>query len=146
MAAYARPLAIAAGPQQPSESGSGPIYFATSIESPKVHEIEANPHVLVTFQGKARWAVIAGRGSGARPALIDRLWSDDWRVFFPDGRADKLLCILAVTPSAGEYWDDRGMAGVRSSSRSAIACATGCRLETDEAHDHTKVQPAMPRK
>jgi general stress protein 26 len=48
---HARPLADAADPQ--GKEGDT-IYFATSIASPKVAEIEANPVVLVTFQGKAR--------------------------------------------------------------------------------------------
>jgi general stress protein 26 len=141
---HARPLAVAADPQRKQ---GGPIYFATSIESPKVAEIEAEPNVLVTFQGKARWAVVAGTAEVVRDrSLIDRLWSDDWRIFFPDGPGDKYLCILAIRPSAGEYWDDRGAAGARSSARGAVARAAGRRLETDEAHDHAKLQPGKPRR
>jgi general stress protein 26 len=141
---HARPLAVAADPQR---KDGGIIYFATSIKSPKVAEIEGDPSVLVTFQGKATWAVIAGAAEVVRDrALIERLWSEDWRVFFPGGRDDPDVCILAITPCAGEYWDDRGMAALTASAKGAITRATGRRLDTDEAHDHAKVQRGKPRR
>jgi general stress protein 26 len=141
---HARPLALARDPQ---DRGSGRTYFATSIESPKVSEIAADPNVVVAFQGEARWAVIYGAAEIVRDReLIDRLWSEEWRVFFPDGRDDPSLCILAITPTAGEYWDDRGEAGAKSAARTAAAVATGRRLETDEAHDHARVHPRKARR
>jgi hypothetical protein len=90
--------------------------------------------------------VIAGTAEVVRKrALIDRLWSEDWRIFFPGGQDDPELCILAITPRAGEYWDDRGVAGLTSSAKSTMALAMGRRLKTDEAHDHAKVQHGKPR-
>jgi len=140
---HARPLAVV----RDSKHKRGSIYFATSIGSPKVGEIEADPNVVVTFQGKARWAVIHGAALIVRdPELIDRLWSEEWRVFFPDGPKDKSLCLLAITPKSGEYWDDGGPAGAEAAARSAAALATGRRLETDEAHDHAKVRQRGSRR
>jgi general stress protein 26 len=141
---HARPLAVVRDPKQKS---GGSTYFATSIESPKIGEIEADPNVVVTFQGKARWAVIYGAAEIVRdPELIGRLWSEEWRVFFPDGWKDKSLCLLAITPKSGEYWDDRGPAGAEAVARSAAALATGRRLDTDEAHDHAKVRQRGSRR
>lgn len=137
---HGRPLAVV---QVPEQRDDGSVYFATSIEAPKISEIEADPNVLITFQGKARWAVVYGTAVIVRDThLISRLWSEELRAFFPDGPEDKLLCILAITPEKGEYWDDRGPAGAEAAGRSAAAVASGRRLETDEAHDHAKVQHA----
>jgi len=137
---HARPLATVTDPQG---AQGGTIHFATSLDSPKVKEIEADPTVLVTLQGKARWAVVHGTAVVVRDrAVIDRFWSEEWRVFFPGGRTDPLLCLLEFTPMAGEYWDDRGIAGVRAAANRDRALAAGRSLETDDAHEHAKVQGA----
>jgi general stress protein 26 len=57
------------------------LYFATSIESPKVREIEDNPGVTVVFQSGTRFAVVQGTAAIATDkALIDKLWSESWRL------------------------------------------------------------------
>jgi general stress protein 26 len=89
-------------------------YFSTSIESPKIAEIEADPHVLITFQGHNEFVSIEGTATVVRDrALIDRLWAEDWRLWFPEGRDDPTLCLLKVSAERGEYWDTSGVRGVR---------------------------------
>jgi len=84
----------------------------TSSASPKVGEIEADPRVLVTFQNGAQFVCVAGTARVRRDRA--RLqWSESWRIWYPAGVDDPCLCLLAVQPSAGEYWDHAGIKGFK---------------------------------
>jgi general stress protein 26 len=100
---HARPMAVA-------ELGAdGRAYFATALDSPKVAELEADPHAVAVFQDKRQFATLAGTVRVSRDRqLIDRLWADDWEIWFPGGKADPKLCILILEGRQGEYWDRAG--------------------------------------
>ncbi len=105
---HARPMAVA------ELKPDADAYFSTSIESPKIAEIEADPRVLITFQGRNEFASIEGTATVVRDrALIDRLWAEDWRLWFPEGKNDPNLCILKVSAQRGEYWDTSGVQGIK---------------------------------
>jgi general stress protein 26 len=96
----ARPLSPAA------VHDDGLLYFATLADAAKVAEIAAHPEVLVAMQEGPRYASITGAARICRErALIDRLWSERWRAWFPAGKDDPTLSILAVAPRDAEYWD-----------------------------------------
>lgn len=106
-----RPLAIAEVDQD--GDGEGYIYFASSLESGKVHEVEEDPHVNVVLQDGKRYVSISGRANVVRDrALIDQMWSDTWKVWFPRGKADPSLCLIEVDATAAEYWDQSGVKGL----------------------------------
>ena len=89
-------------------------YFATSADSPKIDEIEADPEAMITFQSGSQFAAISGTARVMRDrALIDRLWSESWRAWFPGGKDDPALCLLKIEAREGEYWDNSGLKGVR---------------------------------
>src|SRR3954454_15714455 len=72
----ARPLSVA------KAHDDGTVYFSTSIESPKVAELEAEEHVAVTFQDSKRYVSLSGTARVTRDrGLIDRLWSEAWKVW-----------------------------------------------------------------
>jgi general stress protein 26 len=131
---HARPLAIAEVP------ADGEILFATSISSPKVAEIAADPRVLVSFQSGSACAAVAGtaRVSHDRERLA-ALWSETWRIWYPAGIDDPDLCLIAVTPSAAEYWDNSGIESLKYLFKGAKAYLLGERMETDAAHAHAKL-------
>jgi len=130
----ARPLAVADVP------ADGEILFATSSASPKVAEIEADPRVLVAFQNGAQFVCVAGTARVSRDrARLQELWSESWRIWYPAGVDDPCLCLLAVQPSAGEYWDHAGIKGLKYLWQGASAYIRGDRLTTDAAHTHAKV-------
>jgi general stress protein 26 len=122
-----RPLAVA----ECREDGT--LYFATSIESGKVHDVENDPHVNVTLQNDKQYVSLSGRGEILRDrALVERLWSDYWKVWFPDGKDDPALSILAVHPESAEFWDNAGSKGVRYFFEAARAYVTGRRPRTSD--------------
>ena len=105
---HSRPMAVA------EIKPDADAYFSTSLESPKIAEIEADPRVLITFQGRDEFASIEGTATVLRDrALVDRLWAEDWRLWFPDGKDDPTLCILKVSAQRGEYWDTTGVEGIK---------------------------------
>jgi general stress protein 26 len=131
----ARPLSLA------DAHDHGLLYFSTSIGSAKVSELERTPKVAVTLQDSRRYVSISGLARVSRDrALIDRLWSEAWRLWFPEGKGDPDLCIVEVTPHEAEYWDQTGVAGLRFVFEAAKAYATGTTPKSGESGDHAKVQ------
>jgi general stress protein 26 len=130
---HARPMAVAE-----LIAGRDPV-FVTSLDSPKVGEIEADPQVLVTFQSDLQFATITGRAAILRDkARIDELWSEAWRVWFPKGKDDPALCLIRIAADEGEYWDASGVQGLKSLFRGASAYLKGTRPTVDDKQ-HAKL-------
>jgi general stress protein 26 len=131
----ARPLSLA------QEHDDGVLYFATAVDSPKVDEVVVAPDVLVTLQDSSRYVSISGKARVTRDrALIERLWSEPWRVWFPDGKDDPKLCILAVIPEEAEYWDQSGTKGLRYLAQMIKAYATGTTPSSGVSSDNQKLR------
>jgi general stress protein 26 len=124
-----RPLAIA------EQAENGVLYFATSVESVKVQEIADDSHVNLAMQDKRRFVSITGRARVVDDrALVKRLWSEAWKVWFPRGQQDPSLRILVVEPAEASYWDASGIEGLKYLFESAKAYVTGTRPEGDQGH------------
>jgi general stress protein 26 len=105
---HARPMAVAQ-----LQAGLD-AYFTTSIDSPKVAEIEADPRVAIAFQRTSEDAVVYGKATIVRDrALIHKLWSESWRLWFPGGKDDPSICLIRVDAEKGEYWDRSGAEGIK---------------------------------
>jgi len=130
-----RPLSLA------SRHDGGKLYFSTSIDSPKVEEMEASPEVVVTLQDSALCVSISGTAEISRDAaLIERLWSEPWRVWFPGGKSDPSLSIVTVTPREAEYWDQTGAKRIKYLIEMIKAYATGTTPESAASSDNQKVK------
>jgi general stress protein 26 len=131
----ARPLTLAAAHE------NGRLTFATSVASSKIAELERTPEVLVTLQDSRRYVSIGGTARITHDrALIDRLWSEAWKLWFPKGKDDPELCIVEVTPHDAEYWDQSGLAGVKFVLEAAKAYATGTKPKSGESSNHAKLR------
>ena len=90
------------------------MYFSTRLQSPKIAEISSNPAVAVTFQSRSQFASVYGNAYVVRDrALIERLWSEAWRVWFPGGKDDPSLCLIRVEAREAEYWGNAGTQGIK---------------------------------
>jgi general stress protein 26 len=126
-----RPMAIA------HLDDDGGIYFATSLDSPKVDELTAKPEVAVTMQGKLTWASLSGRAAIERDrAKIERFWKPEWKAWFPKGKDDPELCLIHVRPREGEFWDNSGTEGVRYVIEVAKAIASGEKAHPEGVNGH----------
>lgn len=130
---HARPMNVA------EMNADADAYFVTSIDSPKVAEIEANPAVIITFQSSSQYASVSGHATLVRDqALIDSLWSEAWKVWFPKGKTDPAILLIKFDAEDGEYWDNAGKEGLKYAFEAAKAYAKGETLKPDE-NQHARV-------
>jgi general stress protein 26 len=128
----ARPLAIA------DKRDDGTLYFATSAGSPKVDEIDADAHVNVTMQDGRRFVSLSGVARLVRDrGLVERLWSEGWKVWFPQGKDDPSLRLLVVEPTEAAYWDNSGLHGLKYMFEAAKAYVSGTLPSSDADETHT---------
>jgi general stress protein 26 len=131
---HARPMAVA------EIKPDADAYFSTSLASPKIAELQENPNVLITFQSSSEFATIQGTATIVRDrAEIDRLWSEAWRIWFPDGKDDPDLCLLKISAESGEYWDTSGLEGIKFMFESLKARIAGRTPEKSEVQN-AKIQ------
>ncbi len=129
-----RPMAIA------EVREDGELYFCAGLQDPKVAEIEADPHVTVQLQGKTKWASISGTARVVIDrALVDRLWKESWRLWFPEGKDDPSLCFIAIDATEGEYWDNSGARGMRFAIEAAKAYLQGRTPDGAKMDENAKV-------
>ena len=86
----------------------GTLWFFTDAAEPKVHEIERDPHVNVSFADpdKNNYVSVSGRASLVRDkARMKELWNPFFKAWFPKGLDDPKLGLLRVAVEQAEYWD-----------------------------------------
>jgi len=97
-----RPMATqAAGPD-------GHLWFFTSITSGKVHEIENDQNVNVSYAepDDNRYVSVSGTARIVRDAQkIHELWNPMLKAWFPKGKDDPSIALIRVTTTSAEYWD-----------------------------------------
>ena len=131
---HSRPMAIA------ELRRDSDIYLVTSIDSPKVDEIQANPGVTLTFQSSNQYASLSGGATIVRDrALIDRLYKEAWKVWFPQGRNDPSIALLQFNAQHGEYWDNAGAEGLKYVFEAAKAYVKGEQPKDVDQQQHAKV-------
>lgn len=123
----------------------GRVWFITNRHSGKIDDIEARPIVGVTFQSGQRFASLTGRARLVHDAAkATELWSEAWRVWFPEGPDDTSLVLIEVQTSVGEYWDNAAQHGIRYLVDAAKAYFSGTTPETEQADEdpagHGKVK------
>lgn len=130
---HARPMAVA------ELTADGNAYFVSGINSPKVAEIKEESHVTLTFQSSMQFATMRGTASVVRDqALVDRLWKEPWKVWFPQGKTDPNITMIKFTAHHGEYWDNAGLQGLKFVFAAAVAYVKGESPDAGEAQ-HAKV-------
>jgi len=130
----ARPMALA----EIDEGGS--VWFATSRDSAKVEEVEADAEVCVAFQDSGRYISLTGTARLVDDrAKLAGVWQESWRVWYPQGPGDPNLVLLAVDAHIGEYWDNRGFNGLKYMLRAGKALLTGTQIKIDPNQHHKVV-------
>ena len=132
-AIHARPMAIAR-----MDDGLG-AYLVTDINSLKVDEISVNPQAVLTFQSARKFASVRGEVTVLHdPQLIETMWKEAWKVWFPEGKTDPTIALLKFTAHEGEYWDNAGMQGLKYVYEAAKAYVAGETPKPDDTQ-HGKV-------
>jgi len=130
---HARPMALA------EVDDSLAISFITSLESPKVKEIQRDAKVGVTLQGESAFLAVQGTANVITALeerrrvfeLTDEIWFD--------GPEDPDAAVIRVVPDQLEYWDRRGGNAIRLAWKFATSALTGEKPSFDE-REHGRVE------
>ena len=88
----------------------GSLWFFTSDEAPKVDELEANPHVGLSYAApdKDLYISVTGRAQLVHDrAKAEELWNVFAEAWFPGGVDDPHLALLRVDVEHAHYWEDK---------------------------------------
>lgn len=132
---HARPMEIAhAGPDCH-------VWFFTDSSSNKTRELRQDQHVLLTFQkDHQKYLSLAGSADLVKDrAMIEAMWQETFRVWFPKGVNDPNLTLVHIIPHHAEYWDNSGLQGVRYLYEAAKAYIQGNRPEVRAPEQHGEV-------
>jgi general stress protein 26 len=86
---------------------SGWLWFVTDRSSRKACELGQNPHATIAFQSKKgdRYVSVQGTAVVVRDDVkLREVWNPTLRAWFPRGRRDPEIVLLAVRASNAEYW------------------------------------------
>jgi general stress protein 26 len=87
------------------------IWFATSISSKKVRDLERDPRcALIFFEASSGDTLsVSGTGEVIRDRkLLRELWEASWQRWFPEGPDGRNLALLRVIPEHVERHDGDG--------------------------------------
>jgi general stress protein 26 len=132
-----RPMSVA------EVEDGGRMWFVTSADAGKIEELHDHSEVCVVMQGDVSYVSLTGRGYTVRdPEKVRAVWKESWRPWFPKGPDEADLVLIRVDPTIGEFWDDRGMKGVRYLWEAAKAYAQGDQVDEEalEGEIHAKVE------
>lgn len=95
-----RPMALV------DRDDDGTLYMTTAIGSTKATEIAADPRVSVSIQANKGIVVLEGTARLTQDrTIIDQLWDESWRIWYPEGRTSPSIAIIVVEPEHATYWD-----------------------------------------
>ncbi len=131
----ARPMAVA------KIEDDSRMWFFTDADSAKAHEIETDTRVHIVCQNdRSAYLSLSGRARLVRDrAKVEELWKEPFKVWFPGGKDDPHIALIAVTPEEGEYWDNEGRNKFKYLFEAVKAYATGTLPEVNEGQQHGRV-------
>lgn len=86
----------------------GDLWFFTEAASEKVHEIQDDQHVNLSYAAPDdnRYVSVSGRAAIVRDReKAEELWNPLFKAWFPRGLEDPNLALLKVSVEQAEYWD-----------------------------------------
>ena len=104
---------------------TGTVWFLSSDDSGKIHEIDRDTRAHLVFQKEhTLYVSVDGIASISRDRQrIGELWREPFRAWFPGGKEDPGISLIAVQPHGAEYWDSQGWKKVSYLFKAAKAYA-----------------------
>jgi len=101
------------------------ISFVTTAGSEKVDEALHNSAVAVTMQSGQAFVAVSGQASVILdPEEKERVWGLMSNIWY-DGPQDESAVVMQIRPDVIEYWDNRGINGLRFTVQAVRALITG---------------------
>lgn len=86
---------------------SGWLWFITDRHSRKTCELSQNPNATIAFQSKKAHRFISVQGTAVvvrDDVKLKELWNPSLRSWFPSGRRDPEIVLVAMRVTRVEYW------------------------------------------
>jgi general stress protein 26 len=84
------------------------FWYTSPASSPKMRQLEKNPAVCLTIYERGKDARIFGKASLVDDReLKNRLWRDEWKVYFPGGKDDPEYQVVRIDAKKVEYRDQK---------------------------------------
>jgi general stress protein 26 len=86
---------------------TGWMWFLTDRNSRKACDLVHNPHASIAFQSRRgdRYVAVQGTAVVVQDDLqLKRMWNSTYRTWFPKGRRDPEIVLVAVRIARAEYW------------------------------------------
>ena len=88
---------------------SAELWFITARDTEHVRDIQARPHVGLTFSSSSAWVSIQGTATvDDDEAKLKELWNTFAEAWLPGGPEDGNATLIRVDATGGEYWDTPG--------------------------------------
>lgn len=119
--------------QKPDADGRT-LWFFTRDDSPKIDELESNPHVLLGYSDPKGQDFVSITGTARvvrSKAKNKELWTEDLRTWLPEGPEGAGIALIAVEMERAEYWD-ASSSSLHFAFGYARALATGHAAHTGE--------------
>lgn len=95
------------GPSRIARTSNGTVYLATSAASDKIAEIRANPAVAVYYCIPHQFDGVMLSGQAeilTGDDLKQVLWSEYWRIYWPDGYSNPDYVVVRIKPDEIRGW------------------------------------------
>ena len=87
----------------------GTTWFITELDTDKVHAIQADPRVNVSYSSKAGWVSLTGTARVSEDrAKLEELWDASAGIFMSGGPEDPTNVLLEIDGATAEYWESPG--------------------------------------
>ena len=86
---------------------NGWLWFLTDRSSRKACELIQNPHASIAFQSLKgdRYLSVQGTAIVVRDDVqLNRMWNPTYRSWFPKGKSDPEIVLVAIRVTRAEYW------------------------------------------
>lgn len=90
------------------DPSDGDLYFFTQVDTEKVHDIESDRQVNLSYTkpGDNAWVSVSGSAQLVTDkALMQHFWKPSLSAWFPMGLHDPKLALLQVTIARADYWE-----------------------------------------
>ncbi|QIG41993.1 pyridoxamine 5'-phosphate oxidase family protein [Nocardioides anomalus] len=88
---------------------SAELWFITARDTEHVRDVQARPHVGLTFSSRDAWVSINGTAEVVDDkAKLEELWNTFAEAWLPGGPDDPNATLIRVDAAGGEYWDSPG--------------------------------------
>ena len=89
----------------------GDLWFIGAKDTEAVADMKARPQVNVSFSNPGKGTYLSVNGTAELVedrAKLDELWSDFYKAYFPQGKADPNIQLIKINAQGAEFWEGDG--------------------------------------